>query len=119
MPSAVHPLAALADAGIAEALFDLVPDVVFFVKDDAGRYVAVNHTLVARCGCKAKAEVMGKTVGAFFPSEWAEVYAAQDRQVLTTGLPGAECPACGAGMARSGGCMTCRSCGYGTCETTS
>jgi len=85
MPSAVHPLAALADAGIAEALFDLVPDVVFFVKDDAGRYVAVNHTLVARCGCKAKAEVMGKTVGVFFPSEWAEVYAAQDRQVLTTG----------------------------------
>jgi len=39
-------------------------------------------------------------------------------QVLTTGLPGTECPACGATMARSGGCMTCRSCGYGTCETT-
>jgi ribonucleoside-diphosphate reductase alpha chain len=42
----------------------------------------------------------------------------REGQVLTTGLPGTECPACGAGMARSGGCMTCRSCGYGTCETT-
>ena len=40
-------------------------------------------------------------------------------QVLTTGLPGTECPACGAAMARSGGCSTCRSCGYATCETTS
>jgi ribonucleoside-diphosphate reductase alpha chain len=42
----------------------------------------------------------------------------REGQVLTTGLPGTECPACGAAMARSGGCMTCRSCGYGTCETT-
>jgi AraC-like DNA-binding protein len=87
MPAIVPSLIALADVGIAEALFDLVPDVVFFVKDSAGRYVTVNHTLVARCGCRAKREVIGKTVGAFFPAEWAEVYEAQDRQVLTTGRP--------------------------------
>ena len=43
----------------------------------------------------------------------------REGQVLTTGLPGSECPACGATMSRSGGCMTCRSCGYGSCETTS
>ena len=42
----------------------------------------------------------------------------REGQVLTTGLPGTECPACGAAMTRSGGCMTCRSCGYGSCETT-
>ena len=87
MTRPVDPLVALADAGMAEALFDLVPDVVFFVKDGAGRYLSVNHTLVARCGRTAKTEVIGKTVGAFFPAEWAEVYAAQDRHVLTTGRP--------------------------------
>ena len=72
MTRPVDPLVALADCGIAEALFDLVPDVVFFVKDGAGRYLRVNHTLVARCGRKAKAEVIGKTGGAFFPAELAE-----------------------------------------------
>jgi ribonucleoside-diphosphate reductase alpha chain len=43
----------------------------------------------------------------------------REGQVLTSGLPGSDCPACGAPLARSGGCATCRSCGYGTCETTS
>jgi len=42
----------------------------------------------------------------------------REGQVLTRGLNG-ECPACGASMSRSGGCLTCRSCGYATCETTS
>jgi len=42
----------------------------------------------------------------------------REGQVLTGGLNG-ECPACGASMSRSGGCLTCRSCGYATCETTS
>jgi ribonucleoside-diphosphate reductase alpha chain len=43
----------------------------------------------------------------------------REGQVLTSGLPGNDCPACGAPLSRSGGCATCRSCGYGTCETTS
>ena len=32
-----------------EALFDALPDVVFFIKDTAGRYVRVNQTLADRC----------------------------------------------------------------------
>ena len=41
-------------------------------------------------------------------------------QVLTSGVVrnGEDCPQCGAAMSRSGGCLTCRSCGYATCETT-
>jgi ribonucleoside-diphosphate reductase alpha chain len=41
-------------------------------------------------------------------------------QVLRGGVAssGSACPQCGAKLARSGGCSTCRACGYATCETT-
>jgi ribonucleoside-diphosphate reductase alpha chain len=44
----------------------------------------------------------------------------REGQVLTAGVArnGDACPQCGAPMARSGGCFTCRACGYATCETT-
>ncbi|MBL9189216.1 MAG: AraC family transcriptional regulator [Opitutaceae bacterium] len=86
-PALPHPLAKLADAHAAESLFDLVPDVVFFVKDAGGRYVVVNLTLVTRCGRQTKAELVGRTVADFFPADLAAAYAAQDREVLTTGRP--------------------------------
>ena len=44
-----------------EAIFDLVPDVVFFIKDREGRYVAVNRALVLRCGRREKHELVGRT----------------------------------------------------------
>jgi AraC-like DNA-binding protein len=69
----------------AEALFDCLPDVVFFIKDSDGRYAAVNHTLVGRCGLRDKAQLIGHT-----PSEFQGVLLgmnseAQDKRVLTSG----------------------------------
>lgn len=72
---------------LVEELFDTVPNTVFFVKDLAGRYLAVNRTLVERCGRKAKDEVVGRTVAEFFPPELATIYSAQDAHVLRTGQP--------------------------------
>ncbi len=43
----------------------------------------------------------------------------REGQVLTRGVPGGStCPQCGGMLARSGGCETCRDCGFATCETT-
>jgi ribonucleoside-diphosphate reductase alpha chain len=44
----------------------------------------------------------------------------REGQVLTSGLSrnGDVCPQCGSAMSRSGGCLTCQSCGFATCETT-
>ena len=44
----------------------------------------------------------------------------REGQVLTRGLPaqGGGCPQCAAPLVRSGGCETCPSCGFATCETT-
>ena len=44
-----------------DRLFDGVPDIVFFVKDAAGRYMAVNDTLAARCGLPDKDAALGLT----------------------------------------------------------
>jgi len=41
-------------------------------------------------------------------------------QILTPGVPTSEvtgCPQCGGHLVRSGGCETCQSCGFATCET--
>jgi AraC-like DNA-binding protein len=77
--------AALADPFFAEALFDQLPDVVFFVKDTAGRYVVVNMTLVARCGYRHKHDLLGKSPLDLFPAELGAGYARQDHQVIATG----------------------------------
>ncbi len=76
-----------ADWRTIEALFDHVPDTVFFVKDAIGRYVAVNATLVQRCGLRHKTELIGRRPADVFPGELGRTPAAQDARVLRTGKP--------------------------------
>ena len=77
--------AATLPAGAVTALFDEMPDTVFFIKDSQGRYTAVNQTLVERCGLRTKTELLGRTVSEVFPGELAKSYARQDREVLRQG----------------------------------
>lgn len=77
-----NPLAVLT---MIEQVFDHVPETVFFIKDRRGLYVAVNQTLVERCGLREKRELLGRHVCAVFPKELAERYANQDETVLRTG----------------------------------
>lgn len=65
-----------------ERLFDALPDVVFFVKDEAGRYTHANLTLIRRLGLKRRDQVIGHTVDSLFPSSLGGSYAMQDRRVL-------------------------------------
>jgi PAS domain S-box-containing protein len=69
------------------ALFDTVHDAVFFIKDRDARYVAVSQTLVDRCGCVRREDLIGRTVLDVFPKPMAQAYYEQDRRVLKTGLP--------------------------------
>lgn len=77
----LHP----ADPFFAAELFDQLADVVFFVKDVAGRYVVVNETLVRRCGLRQKRQLIGRTALELFPPELGARYAAQDRHVIERG----------------------------------
>lgn len=67
-----------------EALFDQIPDTVFFVKNQRGEYTSVNATLVERCGYRVKADLVGRTTLEAFTPPFGERYHAQDRQVLET-----------------------------------
>jgi PAS domain S-box-containing protein len=79
-----NPLAVLP---MIEQLFDHVPETVFFIKDRRGHYVAVNQTLVERCGLSEKRQLIGRHVREVFPKELAERFSKQDETVLRTGHP--------------------------------
>lgn len=68
-------------------LFDHAPDLAFFVKDSAGRYVAVNASLVKRHGYRHKSQVLGRRPSDICPGEFGRLPAEQDAQVLRTGKP--------------------------------
>ena len=65
-----------------EELFDGITDTVFFLKDHAGRYVAVNRTLVARCGVAGKSDLIGRTALEVFPAPLGAHIAEQDAGVV-------------------------------------
>lgn len=69
-------------AAVAERLFDCAQDTLFFVKNREARYVAVNRTLVDRCGAHSKSELIGRTAHELFPAPYGSFYYAQDRAVL-------------------------------------
>ncbi len=73
------------DAELMQTLCDALADVVFFVKDGAGRYTHANLTLVRRLGLKRREDVIGREVAEVFPARLAARYAQQDRRVLDGG----------------------------------
>jgi AraC-like DNA-binding protein len=79
------PTSMLSQNAVAEALFDALPDVVFFIKDRYGRYVVVNQTLASRCAAGDKTRLIGKKPDEVYPSPLAASYARQDEWVLKTG----------------------------------
>jgi len=70
-----------------EALFDRMPDLVFFVKNGRGEYAVVNQTLVERCARRSKSELIGRRPDEVFPGPLGRSYRAQDEEVLSSGEP--------------------------------
>lgn len=77
----------LVGVALLERLFDLSPDVAFFVKDSGGRYTVVNDSLVARHGLKTKHQVIGKCPRDICPGDLGRIPTEQDQRVLRTGRP--------------------------------
>ncbi len=77
----------LGQTSFLEELFDPVGDIVFFIKDQGGRYVCVNWTLVKRCGLSDKSSLVGRTAGDVFPHPLGDRYFRQDQRVLSSRVP--------------------------------
>lgn len=67
------------------SLFDPLPGVAFFAKDESSRFVRANGPLVRILGCRSEWEVLGKTDLDFRPREVAAVYLEEDRRVMRSG----------------------------------
>lgn len=75
----------LAQPIIGMELFDNVPDILYFIKDRGGRYVAVNKTLAKRLGVEDKEELVGKRALEVYPRVLGESFSKQDLMILHTG----------------------------------
>ncbi|UQY36717.1 AraC family transcriptional regulator [Pseudomonas fulva] len=87
LPTALHDdlPALLGSLRQIEPLLDVMPDLVFFIKDTATRYALVNQTLVQRLGARSKQGLLGRTAEQVFPASFGPSYTAQDRRVLEDG----------------------------------
>jgi PAS domain S-box-containing protein len=74
-------------ADLLQALLDHLPQVPFFTKDTALRYVSANGAMIDLCGVRTRAELLGKTARDFFPEATRRRYEAYDRQVMRTRTP--------------------------------
>jgi len=70
------------DATEVEALFDAIPEVLFFIKDREGRYTHVNATMLRRLGLRSRRDIIGKRASDVYPGGLAANYGLQDQQVL-------------------------------------
>lgn len=70
-----------------EQLFGCLPDINYFAKDQAGRFVQMDDGFVAMLGCKSRTEILGRTDHDIFPKDMADKYVADDRTVMKTGQP--------------------------------
>lgn len=64
-------------------LFDVLPNVYFFVKDTEGRFMRMNQALLQAIGFRQEAEVLGFTDADFFSPFLAQGYREEDRWIAS------------------------------------
>lgn len=68
-------------------LLDMAPTTLYCVKDTNGRYLAVNNAFVERTNASSRRDVVGRLATDLFPSELADRYLAQDREIFELRQP--------------------------------
>ncbi|MEO0443506.1 MAG: AraC family transcriptional regulator [Pseudomonadota bacterium] len=75
---------ALQDVDISEliGIFDLVPNILFWIKDDQSRFVYTNQMLIHHAKLRCLSNIVGRTDYAIFPSHLARQYMLDDQKVI-------------------------------------
>jgi PAS domain S-box-containing protein len=73
------------DAAALVALFEQLSDVSFFLKDERGRFMALNRRGCDFCGVASEADAIGRTDADFFPRQRAADYRRDDLAVMASG----------------------------------
>lgn len=78
-------IADLVPGQIAPALFEALPDVIFWMKDASGRFVFVNKAFCYEVAMRDASGILGLKDEDVFPGELAAKYQADDERVLASG----------------------------------
>jgi len=79
--------ARIADPQAVREIFEHLPGVFFFMKDDQGRHIAANSATYSRFGIRGEDELVGARDEKFFPAEVAKAYREDDQRVIRSGKP--------------------------------
>lgn len=79
--------ARIADHQAVREMFEHLPGVFFFMKDNQGRFVAANTATCVRCGVAGESGLIGATDADFMPPEIARAYRDDDKKVIREGRP--------------------------------
>ncbi len=63
-------------------VFELIPDIIFWIKDRDSRVVYANNVFVEHVGATSRQQVYGKTDEDFFPPHLARQYMTDDKKLL-------------------------------------
>jgi PAS domain S-box-containing protein len=74
-------------AGKLGQLFEMLPNVYFFVKDTEGRFMRMNPALLQAIGFRDETEVLGFTDADFFSPFLAHGYREEDRWIVSKNRP--------------------------------
>ena len=72
---------------LLKEMLDHLPNVAAYIKDEQGRFMAMNRRNCEQCGFAHEDEVIGKRSCDLFPSKIACYIMSRDRHVLKTGKP--------------------------------
>jgi len=75
-------LSGLRDRGNVEEMFDILPDIYFYIKDRNCRWVMCNQACLRLLNFRDQKEVYGATERDFFPPKIAEMIYQDDRDVI-------------------------------------